>query len=313
MPISTGNANRSAISTAVLIGGLEALTKRLVLPNLVTRQGVAEFQPARGKSVLVRVPTALKAKRLPQGGTVEDSPLVETEIPVTLDTHSYSSVKADSWDLTVNLESYAQQVVAPQVDAVAEDIETRIAAELNRFVASDGKTDRDGQGQLIPAAIECTMTSFHSALVKADRALNENNVPLSGRVLVINPAFREVIMNDPAYIKAADFGSSTLIQQGAAEKDRQYMGTILGFSVYLSNFVTGAVAFVKEAFCLAIGAPEALSSAGYSGSLSKNGYGLRHTKGTDMNTLSERSVVDAFSGATIFDARRAIGIRAKSV
>ncbi|GAB2704164.1 P22 phage major capsid protein family protein [Kitasatospora kifunensis] len=313
MPLSTGNANRSAISTAVLTGSLEVLSKRLVLPNLVTRQGVADFQPARGKTVMVRIPTALKAKRLPQGGTVEDSPLVETEIPVTLDTHSYSSVKADSWDLTVNLESYAQQVVAPQVNAVAEDVELRISTELNRFVASDGKTDRDGQGQIIPAAIECSMSSFHAALVKADRALNDNSVPLSGRALVVNPAFREVIMNDPTYIKAADFGSAALIQQGAAEKDKMYMGTILGFAVYLSNFVTGAVAFVKEAFCLATGAPQAFASAGYSGSLSKDGYGLRHTQGVDMSTLSERSVVDSFSGAVIFDARRAIGIRAKAV
>ncbi|MFF2952153.1 P22 phage major capsid protein family protein [Kitasatospora sp. NPDC057965] len=313
MPLSTGNANRSAISTAVLTGGLEALTKRLVLPNLVTRQGIADFQPARGKTVLVRVPTALKAKRLPQGGTVEDSPLVETEIPVILDTHSYSSVKADSWDITVNLESFAQQVLAPQVDAVAEDVELRVATELNRFVVSDGKTDRDGQGQLIPAAIECDMKSFHAALVKADKILNSNSVPLSGRVLVVNPDFREVILNDPSFVKAADFGNATLIQRGGSEREKMLMGEMIGFTVYLSNFVTGTVAFVKEAVCLATGAPEALQSAGYSGSLSKSGYSLRYTKGTDMNTLSERSVVDAFSGAVIFDARRAIGIRAKAV
>ncbi|MFB7180896.1 hypothetical protein ACFCYI_24745 [Streptomyces sp. NPDC056257] len=292
-----------------------ALKNASVLGRLVARDIENEFFAGRGATVNVRKVTSFTAKNLAKDAEVSNSKLEEKLIPVVIDTHAYVSTLTNTWDETLNIESISKQITIPQAEGVAvgdeNSIEARIAAELNKVIAADGTTAKDAEGKLLPKPIEHKQgDSFRDTLVKLDLHMTEKKVPLDGRRLVVSPKFRAEILSDDLFVKADSYGQASLVQNGAERLTEMFMGTFLGFHVFLSTLVDGMVAFTREAFTLAVRVPAPMEGAQSASTIDRDsGYGMRLTKAAVPSKLSTQVSSDVLCGAAIVDADRCIGVK----
>lgn len=65
-------------------------------------------------------------------------------------------------------------------------------------------------------------------ITSARQQLNEANVPMSDRYLIVSPAFEAAILRENTFIRAESYGSAMPVQAGE-------IGRILGFTVLMSN------------------------------------------------------------------------------
>lgn len=111
---------------------LQTLYRQMVLPNLVWRDFSTQVA-GQGDTVTIRKPAVLRARRYTAALRTAGTPIVlddvvETGVPVVLDTHSYSAVAIPDEDAVLEMQNFATQVLAPQTQAVAEDVEDMLAA-----------------------------------------------------------------------------------------------------------------------------------------------------------------------------------------
>ncbi|GAA3056381.1 hypothetical protein GCM10017562_21430 [Streptomyces roseofulvus] len=294
---------------------VSVLKNRSVLGRLVYRDIEQRFTAGVGATVNVRKPTVFGAKNLAKDSAVDNSKLDEKLIPVVIDTHSYVSTLTNTWDTTLNIESIAQQITAPQAEAVAvgdeNSVESRIAAELNKAIAAKGNDLKDAEGKFLSKAIEHKEgDSLRDTLVKLDLHMTEKKVPLEGRNLVVSPKFRAEILSDDLFVRADSYGKASLIQDGADKLEENYMGSFLGFRVFVSTMIEGMVAFTGEAFTLVLRVPRPMDGAQSGASVDHDSkYGVRVTRAAVPERLSVQVSTDVLCGAAILDADRCIGVQ----
>ena len=110
-------------------------------------------------------------------------------------------------------------IVAERLDsagyALAKDMDTKCIAIL------------ENGGTVMSSKTASTKSNIFSAILDADQALTEADVPTDGRYLIVSPAVKVLLMKSDEFIKASDLGQSFLVT-GA-------IGQIDGFNVYVSN------------------------------------------------------------------------------
>src|SRR5688572_23880009 len=103
--------NAQAISSLAV----PLLRRSLVLGATVLRNGAGDFDGPNGATinVRVRIPRAHKEQVTP-GESIDFSDLQEISIPVAV-RHLYDAAHLTDEDLTLTLENFGQQVLAPMV------------------------------------------------------------------------------------------------------------------------------------------------------------------------------------------------------
>ncbi|MFZ3493467.1 hypothetical protein ACODT5_09615 [Streptomyces sp. 5.8] len=310
MSISTGT-NKVGIVDAIATNALVALRKKVVLPGLMYRDVTGDFMAGCGSTVDVRVPSILKAKSLERGKKATWTNLDEKLIPVIIDKHLYEGVKTDSWDATLDIESYSVQVIKPALDAVTDGMEDYAAALIQKVIDSDG-TVKDGQGQTVPKAVElkkeADADSLRTALTAVAKTMTDNKVGLTGRVLVIDSEFMQLLQNTNEFVLADQSGSSVILSDGAVGPADNHVGRFLGFDIYLSTYVEGACAFTKESLALVNSVPQA-REAEVGKRVAEDGYVMRYSVSWVHDEFSNVDSIDTFAGGAILDATRSVGIK----
>lgn len=274
---------------------LERLRRAIVLPRLVTRYGLADFAGAKNDTINIRVPALLTAReyefRTRNNPIVMDE-LEELSIPIALDKHVYSAVPVTDEELTLDLVSFAQQVLEPQVIAVAEKLESYIAAVMENatYEAADISYVEDpGAGT----------ANFYRACVDARKALNDAHVPLSGRAIIVGSAVEAAALKEDSFRKVDESGSTDTLRNAI-------IGSVAGFTIVSVPGVSEdfALAFHKSAFGFACVAPAVPAGATFGSSQTSDELAMRWLRDYDPNYLRDRSVVSAFAGAaSVNDAR----------
>src|ERR1043166_8738186 len=188
-------ANAFLKAQKIAATALGLLERELVLPRLVWRLGVSDFQGAKDDTVTIRVPAYTAAREYEW--RTRTSPIVldelsETSIAVTLNKHPYSAVAVTDEELTLDIASFADQVLRPQVRAVAEKLEAYVYAAMSSAdlhwatinLSAGGGTDYEDDA-----------TEVLAALVEARRRLNVKNVPASGRAVVLGADVEAVLLS----------------------------------------------------------------------------------------------------------------------
>ncbi|MGI5341433.1 P22 phage major capsid protein family protein [Streptomyces sp. CA-181903] len=311
----TDGGNKIAVTDKIAAVALAGLRAEIILPVLVYRDVERDFVAGVGHTVNVRKPSKFTASNKARGVDLVPENLDEKVVPVKIDTHATHGVNVDTQDSTLNIESYMAQVTIPQAQAIADSVEERVARELNTVINADGKTTLDAEGKVIPAAVEHkAKTSFRDTLVKVDEIMNGRDIPLEGRYLVVNPKLRAELLMTDLFVKASESGDPNVVRSARrsdadARVVQNFMGKFLGFSVFLSNKIEGAVAFTREAFALAVSAPNPSSAAGSSARWSEKGYAMRLATDWSGKSLAELHTADTLAGACILDGQRAVGIK----
>lgn len=281
-------ANTILKATQIVAGGLGVLERDIVLPALVSSDAGQYFQgrtPAND-TVSIRVPGRTTARDYAwrdHSGTVQMSDLTEHKVDVTLDTHPYNAIQLTDEELTLDIEDFTEQVITPQVRAVAERIEDKIAAAIRGASYGVGQTVTGNAA-----------TDFHGAVVDARKLLNDAFVPQDGRVLIVGSGVEAAILKSDMFRKVSDSGDANALRSAT-------IGNVAGFQVVVCNSIQPGEAFAyhRSAFQTVYRVPSAPIGGVDSASGSYAGIALRWLRDYDLSHLVNRSIFDTFFGVNV--------------
>ncbi len=198
-------------------------------------------------------------------------------------------------ELTLDLLSFGEQVMVPQVDSITERLEDKVASAMNEFpdVATAAKipvdltkaTSDEQAGQII-----------RKSLARLRVQLNKENIPAEGRTAVVGSEAAYYLLNDPNITKANESAN------GGAALRQATIGNLYGFDIVEStNDVLaplGVYAFHRSAIQLVSGAPSVPESA-KGGRQNADGFALRWIKDYNSGAAMERSFLSSYWGATL--------------
>jgi hypothetical protein len=235
-----------------------------------------------GRTVELKLPNGLIAR----DRSVDDKTtalifdeLQEQRITVTAGSAAYSGVTLSDGDLSLNLESFSDQVLSPQVDAVVEKIEGAVATQI-RSIPLNTTVKWD------PTRPDKTFTAIR-------KVLRLRGVPQAGIVSVVGVNVYAALLDANLLVDASSSGSTAALREGQ-------IGRLRGFTIVESTRVADdeIIAFHRDAFTLTVKAPVAPAGAPFSAAVSGNGYALRYLRGFDITVANERSLVDTMYAIT---------------
>lgn len=238
----------------------------LGLASLIYRDIAADYRAGGGNTVSIPVPGATTTSTRPVGSTAnyDLGSITEQKIDATLTTEAYSVVPISLAESTLEIESFARQVLRPQALTVANHVERAVASAM-------AATSPE-------ATIAYDAVKPHEAFIRARAVLRGRGVP-ADRPLVA--------------VVGADVFADLLL----AEKiDDQ--GRVAGIAVRENTMVDpGALyVFVREAFVAALRAPEPPDGATLAASVVEDGMALTSMRVLNGANGVTNSIVTTFVG-----------------
>lgn len=248
----------------------------------------------KGRTVNIKIPAALIARERSidevTASIVLDT-ITESTIPLTLGTHAYSAVPLSEGDLTLDLTSFAAQVLGPQVAAVVDFCENEVASLLTGLTEWNDAATAPVYDAADPVK---TLTAIR-------KRLRDNGVPQSGLNLVVGTAVYADLLEANAIQDASQSGSTAALREGQ-------VGRVRGFNVVESTRVDDGdiIAFHRDAITLAVRAPIVPQGASFGQALSSGGFSLRYLRDYDVTKTVDRSMVSTFVGAASVPMKRIV-------
>ncbi len=270
--------------------GLGLLQRQLILPRLVQRLGIADYRQTKNTTINIKIPSILPAHEYEwrtRAKAIEVDELEEFSIPVTLNKHVVSAVTITDEELTFDIGSWGEQVARPQIEGVGRKLES--------YVATAMETDANYRHEVvwIQGDPEDDDRSLWRAATKANRYLNEENVPVDGRILLVGAAAEEAALNSKHLVDVDTSGTDGVLRDAI-------IGRIAGFTVVgRCNSVDPdfAVAFHPTAFALGNVAPVVPDGVTTGATMTYDSLAMRWIRDYDADHLRDRSVYSSFAGA----------------
>nr|WP_082559075.1 P22 phage major capsid protein family protein [Kitasatospora sp. MBT66] len=304
MSVNPNRANAFQNPDKLVGQALANLKDSVVLAGMFDRRAASEFVNATGQVINVRRPARLKgaeeaidAKRKFNDTStwIQSENLNEGLMPVKIDTHAYSAVDLSDAELSLDLLSFGEQVMVPQVDSITERLENKVATAMTEFpeVATAAKIPVD----LAKApSDEAAGQMIRKSLARLRVQLNKENIPAEGRTAVLGSEAAFYLLNDPNILKANESAN------GGAALRESTIGRIHGFTLVESTndklSPMGVYAFHRSAIQLVSGAPSVPESA-KGGRQDADGFSLRWIKDYNSGAAMERSFLSSYWGTTL--------------
>lgn len=281
----------------IAAASLGVLEREIVLPALVWRNAGGDFRGALDDTVTLRVPARTTARsrqlrgvRQTQGdsasnaprGIIELSELTETAVPVTLDEDIYNAVAITDEQLTLDIAQFGEQVLVPQIRAVAEGLENKLAETM---VGADYAYELDLSENEDP----------YETFIEARKLLNMANVPTNDRIAVVGAEIEALILKSKHLSEADKAGDNSALRDAV-------IGRYAGLPrVYVSNALPSDVGFVfhRTAYVMSLQAPVVPPSVVDGSTQTYAGLAMRWIRDYDAAQLQERSIVDCYVGTNI--------------
>ena len=268
---------------------LMLLEREVVLPRLVWNYADAEFRGAKNDTVTLRLPARLDANtytfRNDRSSPITVDDVTETSVAVVLDKDYYSAVQVTDEQLTLDIVDFGEQVLSPQVKAVARGLEDLIATTL---AGADYATANE-------ISFQNSDNEMWATLIQARKVLNDANVPREGRVLVVGSNIEAEMLNDDKFNRVDSAGPEATTALREATINR-----LAGFTIVGSNAIdeNAAYAFHPTAFAFVNVAPVVPDGVTYGSRMADGGLAMRWIRDYDPLYLRDRSVVNAFAGCS---------------
>jgi hypothetical protein len=273
--------NSFVVPEQVAATAVAMLRDDLKIARTVSRKFEANFGGGKGSVVNVRVPATLKARRraLDAGTAIVLDNVTEDTIAVSLDHMAYSAVPVTDEELTLRIEDFAKQILAPQVVAIAEDVEN-VVVETLQGVAEDTTLAYDA-------------AKPSSTFVQARKQLRDLGVPFQGLYAAVGTGVYAELLEAGELKDASQSGST------AALRDAE-VGRVRGFDTFEDNRLADdeIVFYHGDAVALAIIAPVVPGGVAFGQSLSAEGFACRWIKDYDSSLLQDRSILSTFVGCS---------------
>lgn len=301
-------ANTYLKANRIAATALGVLEREIVLPRLVWMNPVGPITGVAGDTVTIRVPARGVARSRPLRGTrptasegegiIQLDEFTETSVDVVLDEDIYHAIGITDEELTLDISDFGQQILTPQVRAVAEGLENKLAATMVN--ANYLNTVTIPRAKLADGSTNSTQDwDMFRGLVDARRLLNVANVPQNDRIIVCGSDMEAAFLNDPHLNRYNQSGDS----QASALRDA-VIGDMAGFrNIVVSNALPPGfgVAYHRSAFVMSLVAPDNPKGAVMSAmkSLPGTGLSMRWLMDYDFRNLQDRSVLDCYAGTGV--------------
>lgn len=256
------------------------LARSLVLPMTVTRQSRTDFQGPSGATVNVRVPQpGTGEEQAAGGGNLTAEEIVEVSVAVTVALQQFL-VNLDEYQLNLEIEDFARQVTAIQVEAIARRSEAKVAAVMNALTAD------------IEFAATAAAADTKATVLAAREALSEADAPAGGRYLACSPSIVSRLLQVDEFVRADASGATTALRQAD-------VGSLYGLRVVESNSLDQdeAVAYHSSGFVFATFPPMNPEGATSSAVANYQGIAVRSLFQYNPANATEQALVSAFAGA----------------
>jgi hypothetical protein len=266
---------------------------RLALARTMSRSFEADFGGGKGATINVKVPAVLMARRRDLHSTdpiVLDAIKQGDTFPLSLTDMIYSAVRLDDADLTLDLQNFATQVLAPQTTAVAEDVERVALATIKSVAATD-----------VLALGGYTATKPEDLFTQARKSLRKIGLPTDGMYAAVGTGVYADLLDAGAFKDASAAGSNGALVNAN-------VGRVRGFSVVETNALADdeIVFYNGNSFHLAVRAPIVPQGVAFGAAAATNGFAMRYIRDYDSQTLADRSVVSTFAGGGIVPVYRQV-------
>lgn len=292
-------ANTFLKPTVINRMALKLLQREVVLPRLVWNFADAEFRGAYGDTVTLRLPAVLAAReygfRNNRSSEIVIDDLTETSVPVVLDTDLYSAVALTDEQLTLDIVDFSEQVLNPQVSAIARGLEDLIVETMQSATYGTSLNIAD------------SADGMWGTLLDARKALNDANVPREGRVVVVGSEIEREILSDDKFNRVDSVGDGAVSAVREATINR-----LAGFTIVGSNAIDAetAIAFHPTAFAFVNVAPVVPDGANFGSRMAESGLAMRWLRDYDAPHLQDRSVVSSFAGCSSVEDDDTTNVRA---
>lgn len=297
-------ANSYLKANRIAAAALGVLEREIVLPALVWRDPVGPITHVAGDTVTIRVPARGVARSRPLRGArptasegegiIQLDELTETSVDVVLDEDIYHAIGITDEELTLDIVSFADQILLPQVRAVAEGLENKLANTMVN--ATYANTVTIPRAKIADGVTNSTQDwDTYRGMVEARRMLNVANVPQNDRLVVVGSDMEAAFLNDPHLNRYNQSGSSSALRDAI-------IGSIAGFgTIAVSNALPPGfgVAYHRSAFVMSMQAPDVPRGASFGARQSMAGLGMRWLMDYDLRNLQDRSVLDAYAGTGV--------------
>ena len=290
-------ANTFLKADKIAATALGVLEREIVLPALVWRNAGGNFQGAFGDTISLRVPARttarsrqLRGARPTEGDNPANAPagiitmdsLTETKVDVTLDEEVYNAIPITDEELTLDIVDFGPQVLQPQVRAVAEGLENKLAEEMTGASYATVLTLEEDQDP-------------YEVFIDARKALNVANVPMNDRIAVVGAELEARILKSEHLSHADKSGDNTALRDAE-------IGRYAGLPrIYTSNALPEDVGFVfhRTAYVMSLQAPVVPAGVTYGSSQSFESLAMRWIRDYDFRNVQDRSLVGTYVGTNI--------------
>lgn len=244
-----------------------------VLCGLFNRAYESEFGGGTGDTVTIKQQASLTATLFNRANGVVAQDITETAITVTVsDLYDVSvEITQEQWDFDVD--DFGWQVAEPAGRALARQAETLIANQLAT--------------QTAPA--EMTLASPIKAIIDARKTLNDSEVPIENRFIVVGTSVAATLLGDDHFLKANEAGSDQALRSAQ-------IGRVMGMDVYESVVVADDEAYVchKDALTFVSIVPTVARGTTEGAISTFDGLGLRTVFGYDQNLKQDLVSFDSY-------------------
>lgn len=196
------------------------LESRLILAGALDHYTEDKFGAGTGNTVSVRTIASLEpAEDLNEGGDATPEDLKEAKVDVVLEKHFHKSVALSAEDMTLNIEDFSKQILAPVVDSIVTSIETYTNAKI--AANAGGKT---GSTFAAPTTLaDCA---------RANRWFTDHKIIPQGRFAFIGSESEE------AFIQLDAFTAATYGSDGPLALRDATIGKRLGMNFVVNPYAT---------------------------------------------------------------------------
>src|SRR5690606_13285700 len=264
---------------------LGLLEREIVLPGLVWRTAGGAFVGSKNETIPLRLPAFGREGRtrdLQSATSHTPDNLDERAVTVSLDKDVYKATNVTDEQLTLDIESFGEQILTPVVSAVARTVEAEVAALISEATYAEG--------------YELTLDEENpfKTFAAARKALNLANVPAGGRRLIVGADVEELLLTNDQFLKANESGSDAALREAR-------IGRVAGMDVFVTNSIAPdeAYMFHQTAFVLSTQAPAVPAGAPYGAGASHAGLAMRVVRDYDFANIQDRLVANLYMGTNV--------------
>lgn len=154
------------------------------------------------------------------GSTVTAQTLTETGITLTLEKHFDYTIAVSTSDMTLDLQSFSDQILAPAMISIAEKVDQYALTKLKDL------PNVAGPSELAVGALPASIGDM--ALIR--RKLNELKVPTRGRIQIVSPEYEAALLSVDSFVEADKSGTTAALREAS-------IGRLLGIDTYMDQNV----------------------------------------------------------------------------